>query len=96
MARFTGWKLGRPSRSATTERSGSSTSLNFQETNSHVRISRFSCLIHTCSYHCTRPACVLRQRDELREKLRDMIDAVTEADTPVTDWPATRATLRHA
>ena len=25
--------------------------------------------IHTCSYYCDRPACVLRQRDELRDKL---------------------------
>ena len=24
--------------------------------------------IHTCSYHCIRPACVLEQRDELRER----------------------------
>ena len=25
--------------------------------------------IHSCSYYCTRPACVLAQRDELRDKL---------------------------
>jgi hypothetical protein len=25
--------------------------------------------IHSCSYYCTRPACVLQQRDELRGKL---------------------------
>jgi hypothetical protein len=25
--------------------------------------------IHSCSYYCTRPACVLRQRDELRDRL---------------------------
>ena len=25
--------------------------------------------IHSCSYYCTRPACVLRQRDDLRDKL---------------------------
>lgn len=24
--------------------------------------------IHTCSYYCTRPECVLAQRDELRDK----------------------------
>ena len=24
--------------------------------------------IHSCSYYCTRPACVLAQRDELRER----------------------------
>jgi hypothetical protein len=26
--------------------------------------------IHSCSYYCTRPACVLAQRDELRDKLQ--------------------------
>jgi hypothetical protein len=25
--------------------------------------------IHSCSYYCTRPACVAAQRDELRERL---------------------------
>jgi hypothetical protein len=25
--------------------------------------------IHTCSYYCDRPECVLAQRDELRQKL---------------------------
>lgn len=25
--------------------------------------------IHTCSYYCERPECVLAQRDELRQKL---------------------------
>jgi hypothetical protein len=25
--------------------------------------------IHTCSYYCDRPGCVLAQRDELRQKL---------------------------
>jgi hypothetical protein len=24
--------------------------------------------IHSCSYFCTRPACVLAQRDELRDR----------------------------
>jgi hypothetical protein len=24
--------------------------------------------IHSCSYYCTRPACVLAQRDEMRER----------------------------
>jgi len=27
--------------------------------------------IHTCSYFCTRPACIAAQRDELREKYFD-------------------------
>jgi hypothetical protein len=26
--------------------------------------------IHTCSYYCDRPECVLAQRDELRQKLK--------------------------
>ena len=25
--------------------------------------------IHTCSYHCPRPPCVLAQRNELRDRL---------------------------
>jgi hypothetical protein len=25
--------------------------------------------IHSCSYYCIRPACVLAQRDELRDKM---------------------------
>ena len=25
--------------------------------------------IHSCSYHCDRPACIKAQRDELRERL---------------------------
>ena len=25
--------------------------------------------IHSCSYYCTRPACVLSQRNEFRDKL---------------------------
>jgi hypothetical protein len=25
--------------------------------------------IHSCSYYCTRPACVLQQRDELRDEM---------------------------
>jgi len=27
--------------------------------------------IHTCSYYCSRPACIEAQRNELREKLFD-------------------------
>lgn len=25
--------------------------------------------LHTCSYHCTRPECILAQRNELRDRL---------------------------
>jgi hypothetical protein len=36
--------------------------------------------IHSCSYYCIRPACVLRRRDELRDKLEQAEpDAVLEA-----------------
>lgn len=28
--------------------------------------------IHTCSYYCDRPECVLAQRDELRQKLEQL------------------------
>jgi len=27
--------------------------------------------IHTCSYHCDRPACIKRQRDALRDFMND-------------------------
>ena len=32
--------------------------------------------IHSCSYFCTRPACVLAQRDELRDKLEQQVKPV--------------------
>jgi hypothetical protein len=35
--------------------------------------------IHTCSYYCDRPECVLAQRDELRQKLEQAIQAEREA-----------------
>jgi hypothetical protein len=34
--------------------------------------------MHTCSYECTRPACVLAQRNELRAKLEDSQDAANK------------------
>lgn len=34
--------------------------------------------LHTCSYSCTRPACVLAQRNELRAKLEDSQDAANK------------------
>ena len=30
--------------------------------------------IHSCSYYCTRPACVLQQRDDLRDKLEQQAE----------------------
>jgi hypothetical protein len=32
--------------------------------------------IHSCSYYCTRPACVLAQRDELRGRLEKQAEPV--------------------
>ena len=32
--------------------------------------------IHSCSYFCTRPACVLDQRNELRDKLLEQAEPV--------------------
>lgn len=44
--------------------------------------------IHTCSYYCTRPACVLAQRNALRDDARkrenalhDLLDALQEFAT---------------
>jgi len=34
---------------------------------------------HTCSYYCERPECVRAQRDELRQKLEQVIEAEREA-----------------
>jgi hypothetical protein len=44
--------------------------------------------IHSCSYYCTRPACVLAQRDELRGRLLQQSERVDKALTnpePVVD-----------
>jgi hypothetical protein len=35
--------------------------------------------IHTCSYYCDRPECIRAQRDELRQKLEQVIEAEREA-----------------
>lgn len=29
--------------------------------------------LHTCSYHCDRPACIKAQRDELRDKMEQRV-----------------------
>jgi hypothetical protein len=34
---------------------------------------------HTCSYYCERPECVRAQRNELRQKLEQVIQAEREA-----------------
>jgi hypothetical protein len=34
--------------------------------------------IHSCSYYCTRPACVLAQRDELRDRLAQQAEPVAD------------------
>ena len=46
--------------------------------------------IHSCSYFCTRPACVLAQRDEMRDKLMKQGEAVVLTDEAIeaalTEW----------
>jgi late competence protein required for DNA uptake (superfamily II DNA/RNA helicase) len=54
--------------------------------------------IHSCSYYCTRPECVLRQRNKFRDKLLAepvSLDAkivhfaktaLHEMPRPATDW----------
>jgi len=42
--------------------------------------------IHSCSYYCDRPACVLQQRDELRDKLHaEPVDKWLTDDLPQVD-----------
>ena len=36
--------------------------------------------IHSCSYYCTRPACVLAQRDELRDRLEQQAEPAAEPE----------------
>lgn len=40
--------------------------------------------IHSCSYFCTRPACVAVQRDELRDRLAEPVAVQAE---PVSTEP---------
>lgn len=46
--------------------------------------------IHSCSYYCTRPACVLAQRDELREEVERLrVDAARYQwlrEQPYSTW----------
>jgi len=46
--------------------------------------------IHSCSYYCTRPACVLQQRDELRDKLEQALEALDEIAINTHDDTAER------
>lgn len=41
--------------------------------------------IHSCSFHCHRPACTLRQRDELWELVQKIYSAVNEIE-PKNRW----------
>jgi hypothetical protein len=45
--------------------------------------------IHSCGYYCDRHACILRQRDELRDKLfSDQAANYTQPEEPTIDgWP---------
>lgn len=37
--------------------------------------------IHTCNFHCLRPACIASQRDELRDRLFSVLATL---DAPMT------------
>ena len=41
--------------------------------------------IHSCSFHCHRPACTLAQRDQLWELVQKIYSAVNEAE-PGNRW----------
>lgn len=41
--------------------------------------------VHSCSYHCQKPACVLRQRDELWTLVQKIYAAVNEIE-PDNHW----------
>lgn len=36
--------------------------------------------IHTCSYSCERPACIKAQRDELAQRLSELVDLAVAAE----------------
>jgi hypothetical protein len=42
--------------------------------------------IHTCSYHCERPACIKAQRDALRDKHFAAHDLLTASQALVDRW----------
>lgn len=41
--------------------------------------------IHSCSFHCQRPACTLAQRDQLWELVQKIYTAVNESE-PGNRW----------
>jgi hypothetical protein len=41
--------------------------------------------IHSCSYYCTKPACVLAQRDELVKKLSSMVQVAYRFQSPLSE-----------
>jgi hypothetical protein len=43
--------------------------------------------IHSCGYYCDRPACIVRQRDELRDKFFEEI-RTSEGNTQISDSQA--------
>jgi len=47
--------------------------------------------IHSCGYYCDRHACILRQRDELRDKLFEEIRAseriIQTSDKEIAESP---------
>ena len=39
--------------------------------------------VHSCSYYCTRPECVVKQRDELRDKFFALAHRLTTGPTAI-------------
>ncbi len=55
--------------------------------------------IHSCSYYCINPACVLRQRNELRDKLeqvsrRRQAQRIAGLEAEVERWMTVAEALR--
>jgi hypothetical protein len=53
--------------------------------------------IHSCSYYCEYPACIKRQRDEMREKLfnRKWQGLTQKEALECKDWQDIEAKLRE-
>ena len=51
--------------------------------------------IHSCSYYCTRPACIAAQRDELREKFFALQSMTKALGVYTHGWAETTRVPRH-
>ena len=50
--------------------------------------------VHSCNYYCDRPACIERQRDELRERL--IVTQNSEERGKTTAWTKEELTVKLA